>query len=435
MLKKIINAVILTIIAVVLGSFVWNNTIISSPYYFNKGKALYNAGQYDASIKFFDRSLQTNPQNTASRYFLTLALTKGTPTYSHQEALYNMANSKTHDMAQSYAKSQIFVMKERLLEGLEDNYIYSAVQNRDILRWNIESFPLKVYFEQTKPEYRDNIKKAFDQWGKASGFLQFKEVFNPEESDIEIKFTPYSGAKCNSANCNYVIATTTNTTDKFHRLNRMIITFYNANPFGEEFTKSEIYNTALHEIGHALGIAGHSDTPNDVMYSSNHKVSGVMSAYSNNIFYLSKRDLNTLALLYRLAPSITNSKGWFYENLYYPPLILGNDEEILKKKLDEYQNYIDKYPNYSGGYINIATVHSSLGNNKKAQYALDKASELATNDNEKYLIAYNRAVMYYNNQDFVSALNCAKDALRIKNDETTNTLIKDIEEMLNDSNQ
>lgn len=435
MIKKIIKFVIVTIITVVLGSFVWNNSMISSPYFFSKGKALYNAGQYDASVKFFERSLQTNPNNTAARYFLTLALSKGTPTYSHQEALYNMANSKTHDMAQSYAKSQIYTMKERLIEGMEDNYIYSAVQNKDILRWNTEAFPLKVYFEQTNPNYRDSIKKAFDQWGKASGFLQFREVFNPEESDIEIKFTPYSGQKCTSAVCDYAVATTTNTTDKYNRLNRMIITFNNTDPFGEPFSNTEIYNAALHEIGHALGIAGHSDNPNDVMYSSNNKTAGSYSPYSNNIFYLSKRDLNTMALLYRLAPSITNSKGWFYENLYYPPLILGNNEEILKKKLEEYQKYIDRYPNYSGGYINIATVYSSMGNNKKAQIALDKAFELSTNDNEKYLIYYNRAVMYYNNQDFDSALSCAKQALAIKNDETTNTLISDIEEMLNNTNQ
>lgn len=435
MLKKIINTVLLLIIAIVLGSFVWNNTMISSPYYFNKGKALYNSNLYDSSIKFFERSLYTNPKNTASRYFLALALSKGTPTYSHQQALYNIANSKTHDMAQSYAKSQIYALKEQLIEGIEDNYIYSAVQNKDILRWNIESFPLKVYIGQTKPNYRDNVKKAFEQWIKASGFLQFAEVYKPEESDIEIKFTPYSGPKCTSANCNYVIATTTNTTDKYHRLNKMIITFYSTNPFGEELSNSEIYNTALHEIGHALGISGHSDNPNDVMYSNNHKVSGVFSPYSNNIFRLSKRDLNTLALLYRLAPSITNSKGWFYENLYYPPLILGNEEEILKKKLDEYQKYIEKYPNYSGGYINIATVYSSMGNNKKAQMALDKAFELATNDNEKYLIFYNRAIMYYNNQDFESALNCAKDAQKIRNDETINTLIGDIQETINKINQ
>ena len=102
----------------------------------------------------------------------------------------------------------------------------------------------------------------------------------------------------------------------------------------------------------------------------------------------------------------------------------------LKKKLEEYQQYVDKYPNYSGGYINLATVYSSMGNNKKAQQALDKAFELATNDSERYLIFYNRAVMYYNNQDFKSALECARKAQKIKNDETTNTLLKDIETML-----
>ena len=430
MIKRAIEITILVLLTAFLGHFVWNNTMLCSPYYFKKGKVLYNSGHYDSSVKFFERSLKVNPENAASRYFLTLALSKGTPTYSHQEALYKMANSKNHDMAQNYAKAQLIGLKERLTEGIEDNYIYSAILNKDILRWNIESFPIKVYFEKTTNSYRDNIKKAFEQWGKASGFLQFKEVYNQEESDIEVKFIPYNGPRCQSATCNYVIATTTSTTDKYHRLKQMVITFYKTNPFGESFSDAEIYNTALHEIGHALGISGHSDNPNDVMYASHHKVSAVFEPYSKDIFYLSRRDLNTLALLYRLAPSITNSKGWFYENLYYPPLILGNDEEILKKKLEEYQQYINKYPNYCGGYINIATVYSSMGNNKKAQNALDKAFEFATNDNEKYLIHYNRAVMYFNNQDFNAALNCAKDAQAIKNDETTNALIQDIEQML-----
>ena len=71
-----------------------------------------------------------------------------------------------------------------------------------------------------------------------------------------------------------------------------------------------------------------------------------------------------------------------------------------------------------------------MGNHKKAQEALDKAFDLATNDNERYLIHYNRAVLYYNNQDFNSALNSAKEALVFKNDETTNALIKDIEAMI-----
>lgn len=144
------------------------------------------------------------------------------------------------------------------------------------------------------------------------------------------------------------------------------------------------------------------------MYAGNHKVTDAFDAYSDERLYLSKRDLNTIALLYRIAPTITNTRGWYYENLYYAPLILGNDDEILKKKLEEYQSYVDKYPNYCGGYINIATVYSSMGNHKKAQEALNKAFDLATNDDERYLIHYNRAVLYFNNQDYKAKIKLCK---------------------------
>ena len=81
-----------------------------------------------------------------------------------------------------------------------------------------------------------------------------------------------------------------------------------------------MYNTTLHEIGHALGIIGHSSVRSDIMSTAD-----VRYIYSNNdateigdgkVFYyqikssntyrpherllLSKRDINTIRLLYRL---------------------------------------------------------------------------------------------------------------------------------------
>ena len=70
MIKKIINWVILTGLIIFIGIFVWNNTVLCSPYYFNKGKELYNQNQYDASIKFFERSLQANPNNPKQDIFM-----------------------------------------------------------------------------------------------------------------------------------------------------------------------------------------------------------------------------------------------------------------------------------------------------------------------------------------------------------------------------
>lgn len=430
MIKKIINTIIFICLTVFLAHYIWNHSPLCSSYYFNKGKALYNNNQYDSSISLFERSLEANPKNTSARYFYVLALSKGTPTYTHQQSLYLMANSKTEDMAQNYAKSQVYNMKERLISGLEDNYIYSAVLNKDIVRWNAESFPLKIYIDTKSspgPNYTENIKKAFTQWSKDSGFLQFTQVYNPEESDIELTFTDYQGPECTSADCKYVLAVTTSKNDEFNRLKKMIITFYRNNPLGEENSDIQIYNTAMHEIGHALGISGHSDDPDDVMFGNNNSVDHFPLFFDEGKVYLTKRDLNTIALLYRLAPTITNTKGWYYENLYYPPLILGNEEEVLKKKLNEYQSYIEDYPNYCGGYINIASVYSSMGNYEEAQRALDKAETLSTNSDEKYLINYNRAILYYNSQDYKSALNNALKAQSIKDDDTVKTLIKDIE--------
>ena len=277
-------------------------------------------------------------------------------------------------------------------------------------------------------KYDDSIKDAFNKWAKTTNFLTFTEVYDPAQSDIEIKYSDYAGPDCTDANCRYVLATTTNKTDEYNRLTKMIITFYKNNPLGEENTSTQIYNTALHEIGHALGISGHSDNPNDIMYGNNNQIKEFF-LLNDQTAYISKRDLNTMALLYRLAPTITNAKGWYYENLYYGPLILGNEEEILRKKLEEYQSYIDQYPNYCGGYINIATVYYNMGNNKQAQESLEKAMSLATNPDEKYLINYNKAVLFYHNQDFHSALVYALKAQLIRNDDTVKALINDIEAM------
>ena len=49
----------------------------------------------------------------------------------------------------------------------------------------------------------------------------------------------------------------------------MDIKFYTYAPNGEKFSSEQIYNTALHEIFHALGFTGHSYDKNNIMYMSN----------------------------------------------------------------------------------------------------------------------------------------------------------------------
>ena len=92
------------------------------------------------------------------------------------------------------------------------------------------------------------------------------------------------------------------------------------------------------------------------MYASNDNSKNIYALYRSDFQYLTSRDLKTLALLYRLEPTISNVKGLHSENFYYPPLIMGSEDARLFKKLEEYQKYIQKYPNFAAGYINIASI-------------------------------------------------------------------------------
>ena len=144
---------------------------------------------------------------------------------------------------------------------------------------------------------------------------------------------------------------------------------------------------------------------------------------------LSMRDLNTLVLLYRLEPTISNIENLASESFYYSPLILGNNDVILQKKLIELKKYIDSYPEIAAGYINISAVYADMGDFKASLNVLSKAEKYAKTQDEQYLVAYNRAITYYNLQKFDTALEYANSAKSIKDTQGVQELIHEIEQL------
>jgi hypothetical protein len=67
-----------------------------------------------------------------------------------------------------------------------------------------------------------------------------------------------------------------------------------------EITRKHV---ALHEIGHALGLWGHSPYESDIMYA--YEPRGVMNYYMEEP-KLSEGDINTINQLYTLTPVFTN---------------------------------------------------------------------------------------------------------------------------------
>ncbi len=424
-MRKFLLAVLFIVLCIAL---VYKSPF-SAMYNYNKARSFYDRGEYEQSLPYFEKSLFADNKGILTRFFYVLALTKSEPVYSVQKNLYNMANSRINDEASSYAKAQAAALRYRLIEGISNNYIYNAAMGNDIVRWNIESFPLKVYFEDkdSVPSfYIEQIERAMQVWSENTNFVKFSMTDNKQEAEVVILFKKTPENLCTNGYCKYVTAYTEPDIDKDKILRRMVMTFYRTNPLNKGFTPKEIFNTALHEFGHTLGIMGHSDNPGDIMFSLKEDPASMFALYSSAEQSLSLRDLKTLVLLYRIKPTISNVKNLSSESFYYAPLILGSENTVLIHKLAEYQKYVAAYPNMASGYINLASVYADLGDSNSALQNLAVAESLTNNTDEQYVIMYNRAVIYFNAQKYREALDYANKAKAIKNENNVNDLISDI---------
>lgn len=430
-MRKIINLFLIIVLFLLCGFYIWKYTPISANYYFSKGKQLYSAEMYQKAAEMFEKASKVNPNEESYAYFFVASLIKVEPDYFVQEKLYNISRSpKYSETVKNLAKSHLALLKKKFLEGFDDNYIYNAISTNEIVHWNIEDFPLKVFIPKNSdvPKYYiEDIISALREWEKRTGFITFELVNSEKESNILISFQELPKSNCNENGCPYMVASTEQNAATNGKLERMVINFYKTNPFGEPFTSEEINYTALHELGHALGIMGHSDNKTDIMYSNNQKIYDAYSAYRPKILNISLRDLKTITLLYKIYPTMTNSRIINQSKYLYAPLILGADDSILQSKLQEYEHYIHQYPNVSTGYINLSSVYSQLGEYQNAINELEKAEKLASSDDELFLIEYNRAMIYFNMQKFSESKQHAHKALSVRNDKNIHELLNELD--------
>ena len=191
----------------------------------------------------------------------------------------------------------------------------------------------------------------------------------------------------------------------------MVINFSTLDLDGNKFTPNQIYNTALHEIFHALGFMGHSFEKENIMYISKDRD----SVMNDTRIVPSDADKTTLALFYKIKPDITNAYELKYD--YIPYLILGNEKEINTNKIDEAKTYIRKAPTIPSGYVDLA---QSLLNEQRYSAAiayLEKALRLADSDESRHMIFFNLAVANYYDGNYELAHFYVQKAEELKPDD------------------
>ena len=401
-------------------------------YYFKQGHSYLKNHEYSNAYENFKKAYKLNKFNKDYKYYYVKSMYVMPATLNIQKEMFEIASSEQEDSAQLAAEEKIIQWKTHISNKFGDNYIEQATQDNGILRWDSKKFPLKVYISNNDnikiPNYYTaEIDKAFTQWQISTNFITFTKVADENYSDITVKISPLPDNVCSENSCKYVVGYTTPKTKK-NFLEKMVITLYATDPLGNYFSDKELYNTILHEIGHALGVMGHSYSTGDLMYMSTSEDNNYYSPYRSTFQYLSSKDLNTINLLYKLYPTTTNTplNELDKNELIYAPIVLGTNEQISSRKLKEAQIYIKKAPNLSSGYIDLGIAYSELNKPKEAIKAMKKAYKLAQNDNEKYIVAFNLAIIYMNNKKYDEALVCAQEAQKISNNEDIEVLIYNI---------
>ena len=104
-------------------------------------------------------------------------MTKLKPVEQIQIDMFKFSQSTENDAAKKLAEFEVNYWKNNIISNTGKNYIEQVPFDRNIVRWDTETFPLKVNIEipiSTPEYYKDEIEKAFLEWEKRTEFIKFE---------------------------------------------------------------------------------------------------------------------------------------------------------------------------------------------------------------------------------------------------------------------
>ena len=250
----------------------------------------------------------------------------------------------------------------------QDHYLERAVSDRgEANAWR--HMPVSVYVQ--RHPYAPLVIEAFQTWQNSlGGLIRFTLANSPSTANINVVFVNQLPGS--------VVGLTTNQTSNGKIISSKV------QLLAPQYIPSKsnfIYSVALHEIGHALGINGHSSSKGDIMYPSSLNVKERQQ--------LSARDIKTIKWLYTVKQETLDKY----------------DTQLKGSKIAEAEAYVRKFPTSSVGWSNLGVAYAQNKMFSKAELAYKKALQINPNAHSAYR---NLAIVYANQKKYPAAFNAAK---------------------------
>ncbi len=374
--------------------------------YFELGKAAYARKDYNQANVYFVQALTQNPNDANCRYYYaqTLVYLKN---YEQAAKEYGYViqlapNSVAADYAKQAlckfsSKPQQAAQQNKQSVGSNDNYIKKAVTSEgELMVWDLDRMPLKIYVDNSlrvNNAYVEAAKSALSAWESAlSGLISFTYINDPSAADVKIVFAGIA-----KKTDNQLLGFTQHNSANGY-INKVQVTLYTIGPNYKNLPDASVYNVALHEFGHMLGIWGHSDDKTDIMFASS-------DPNNQNRISLSEKDKNTARALYEI------DKNPYSTGVNSINKILGSKYNRMEDKLQQDLAYIKDFPANPIGYVNLGNTYKAMNKEYDAMTYYKKALELDPNNLSANQIMAN---IYFNRNDLKNAEIYYKNLMRIE---------------------
>ncbi|MEB3287045.1 MAG: tetratricopeptide repeat protein [Vampirovibrionales bacterium] len=289
----------------------------------NQGISAYKQKNYTLAEKYLTQSLKqsvqaANPKAAEQMFYLGLTYARTNRLEQARQAFEQVlqATAENDPLAQKARNNMTYVTGQQMAaisnsakankvvkttvkntSAGASNYLAYVITHGRVVHFDQAKMPLKVYIEDGRKvpgwsaQHRQVVSGAYQAWQKATaGKVRFMSTSKKDNADIVVRW------QSNFQDNLLGVSPFQMAGNLILRSDVTLALYYPGSQ--TPIPMAELQAIATHEMGHAIGIKGHSPYASDLMYyARNHKQSATLSS----------RDINTIKALYKTDADVKNS--------------------------------------------------------------------------------------------------------------------------------